>query len=470
MKVALVVHGYPPELLGGTELSVQAVARGLVERGIEVIVVAGSMRHEDGFRVSEETDGDIRVLRIHRADLFFEHWQKSLSARVATEFQRILSEEKVDLVHVHHWIRLTRDLVQVAARAGVPAVVTLHDLWTSCLVSFRVPPGSDEFCEAPLGPSPCLACAEKLPPRTPWVSMENRFMAVHQRRVDLMRELELARRVLVPTRAHGEAVCGFLGMDPAALGLEVLPHGRELDLEPTLAREAPKTAAQADSPDDGRLVLGSWGHVHSLKGQDLMVEAMHGLDDPLRVTLHVAGGTPDPEFVDRLKSQAEGLDVHLHGPFEQGELGNHAVSRVDCMISASRGHESWGLVVDEAVALGLPMILPESGAFRERMSEANGAFFFEPRKSASLTALLQRLLDRPELVAEARRRILEQGSIVPGMGDHLDQLLVHYRAAREAGAPEMPEADWWAARMQTEAERAWDEGLQRADAEELGFE
>ena len=35
MKVCLVVHGYPPELLGGTELSVQGLARGLARQGVQ---------------------------------------------------------------------------------------------------------------------------------------------------------------------------------------------------------------------------------------------------------------------------------------------------------------------------------------------------------------------------------------------------------------------------------------------------
>ena len=41
MKVCLVAHGYPPELVGGTEKSVQVLARGLARAGDEVLVVAG---------------------------------------------------------------------------------------------------------------------------------------------------------------------------------------------------------------------------------------------------------------------------------------------------------------------------------------------------------------------------------------------------------------------------------------------
>ena len=93
MKICLVAHGYPPELVGGTEKAVQGLAHGLARRGHEVVVVAGSMQFEGGFRVSTDSDRDpasgatIQVRRIHRADLYFDHWQKSASARVAGAFE-----------------------------------------------------------------------------------------------------------------------------------------------------------------------------------------------------------------------------------------------------------------------------------------------------------------------------------------------------------------------------------------------
>ena len=157
MKVLLCVHGYPPEQLGGTERSAQQLARGLVARGHEVVVVAGSLEvaSEPGLRVSEASDGDVRVLRLHRPDLYFDHWQKSRSVRVAQELRRILQEEQPDLLHVLHWLRLSRDLVVTAARAGVPAVVSLNDHWVGCPLTFRVDPRTRASCEQPLSALGC---------------------------------------------------------------------------------------------------------------------------------------------------------------------------------------------------------------------------------------------------------------------------------------------------------------------------
>jgi hypothetical protein len=82
----------------------------------------------------------LTIVSVQRPDLFFDHWQKSRSVPVAERFVELLREERPAVLLVHHWIRLTRDLVFLAAREGIPAVVFLHDHWTSCLRVFRVRP------------------------------------------------------------------------------------------------------------------------------------------------------------------------------------------------------------------------------------------------------------------------------------------------------------------------------------------
>ena len=475
MKVLLALHGYPPELVGGTEKACQSLARGLAADGVEVVVVAGSMQHEEGFRTSEATDQvpggpPIRIRRIHRADLFFDHWQKSASARVAQEFQRILAEERPDLVHVHQWIRLSRDLVHRAALERIPSVVTLHDLWTSCLVTFRVRPDTGAFCEAPLGPSPCLDCAAMIPPRTPWVPRESLFLEVARHRGDLVRELELARAVLVPSAAHGRAVARFLGLGEG-FATRVVPDGRELRLAP---RTPPPPPGEGEP-----LVLGAWGHVHPLKGQDRILAAMRRSRHTDRLRLHIAGGEPYAPYAEKVHAAAEGLDVHFHGPYDAEALDAHPVSDVHAMVSGTRAHESYGLVLDEACALGVPMILPNTGAYAERFEEGRGALFYDASEGEgeqagidALARLLDSLLEQSGRLGTVRARLPAVGEVVTSVARHVALTREIYEEVIERGAPpeeEVPGLDWWTDRMQMENERAWDESLGRTPPEELGF-
>lgn len=465
MKVILALHGYPPELVGGTEKVCQHLARGLVSQGHEVVVVAGSMQHEQGFRTSEATEDvpgakPIRIVRIHRADLFFDHWQKSASARAANEFQRILREEKPDLVHVHQWIRLTRDLVYRAALEGIPAVVTLHDLWTSCLITFRIRPDTGRFCEAELGPHPCLDCAALVPPRTPWVSTESLVTALAQHKGDLLRELSMAGAVIVPSAGHGALVARFLGLGRDRLELEVVPHGRELELRPRPALAPPA--------EHEKLVLGAWGHIHPLKGQDRILAAMRRSRTPERIQLHIAGGEPHAPFAERVHRDAAGLDVHFHGPYEADRLDEHPVTAVHAMVSGTRAHESWGLVLDEAVALEVPMILPNTGAFAERMREGEGALFYDAHVGegeeagiAALAMLFDLLLEEPGRLDTVREHLPAPAAFLTSVLRHVELSLEIYAKVIARGAPQKPALDGWSDRVQMENEKAWDESLGR---------
>jgi glycosyltransferase involved in cell wall biosynthesis len=468
LKVALVAHGYPPELVGGTETALQSLARGLARRGVEVLVIAGSLEHEAGFRTSADRDAhpsgegrEIRVRRIHRADLYFDHWQKSGSVKAARAFREILAEERPELLHVHHWIRLSHDLVALAAELGIPACVTLHDLWTSCLVTFRVRPDSGEYCEVPLAPSPCLACAAQLPPRTPWVTTEAQHVALFERKRAIARELELARAVIVPTRAHARELGRYLGLELEQLALRVVPHGRDLAL-----RRADPLPPPAQH---GKLVLGAWGHLHRLKGADRVVAALRELADPRAVELHLAGGEPDAAYARAVRELARGLDVRFHGPYAAERLDEHPVSRVHAFVSGTRAHESWGLVLDEAVALGLPLVLPRSGAYAERLAEGAGALFYDSHEPGSLARVLARLIAEPGLLAELRRSLPDPTRFCPSVEAALEPLLAIYRDVLAHGPPPAVKRDRAVERVRDAAEEAWDASLARRSAEELGL-
>ena len=132
MKVLMITHGFPPECSGGTESYVLALCQELLERGHEVEVLTGS--HEGAGadqwepRLERSEHEGIPVHRLHRTGLFVDNWEKSLAPEVEPLLRRVLEEQQPDLVHVHHWIRMSRNLVEICHDAGVPAVCTLHDL------------------------------------------------------------------------------------------------------------------------------------------------------------------------------------------------------------------------------------------------------------------------------------------------------------------------------------------------------
>lgn len=122
-------------------------------------------------------------------------WQKSWHPATTRALRKRLREGAFEVLHVLSWRGLSRDLVHGAARERVPAVLSLQDASSSCLLGTRRTP-EGEACDVPSAPQPCLACAARARP-TPWVPPDAQFLARHTHQQDLERELALARAVLV---------------------------------------------------------------------------------------------------------------------------------------------------------------------------------------------------------------------------------------------------------------------------------
>ena len=471
MKIVLAVHGYPPELSGGTENSTQALARALAARGHTVTVIAGTMAWDGQLSRRLDWDADprtsakIAVHRIQRGDFFFDHWQKASHPGAGRLFMDILKEVQPDVLHVQHWIRLTSDLVWRAASLGIPSVVTLNDLWTNCLVAFRVRPDTREFCAVPMAPDPCLNCAAHVPPKLTWQSGDDKAAALRNYRDTARRELETARALLAPSLSHGQAASGWLGLDAAFCEerLRVIAPAHRLRQELSAARQVPK-AFSAATP----LVLAHFGHWSELKGTDLLLRALNLTREPERFHLKLAGGAPFPAFAARIKAMIEMARVKVDnlGPYQSAELATHPVSDAHLFVTPTRAHESFGLVIDEALELGHAVLVPNKGALEERAQQVDWATTFESASAEDLARTLDALADDPgrvQTMLDAAYRAISTNEPTASAWDldrQVEATLVEYERAQALGAPDVAPLDPAAEAARLTAIQQWDHSLE----------
>ncbi|MBK9384762.1 MAG: glycosyltransferase [Planctomycetes bacterium] len=412
MKILLVAHGFPPENVGGTETYVERLALALHARGHEVVVVAGTLRYEaEEPRVEAfQRDDGLRGYWILRADLYFDSWEKSYEPRVGRAFREILERERPDVVHVHHWVRLTRDLLHQAYLAGIPGVVTLHDLWTTCLICFRVK-ADQSFCTSVPGNDPCRGCVES----KPWHGPSEIARAIELWRDDARNELALARRVFVPSRAQGELVSRVSSLAPERF--TVLPHG--------IAAELPPSPTLPGVPGRDRpLRVACWSHLYPAKGQQVLLEAVRRARHRAQLEVDLLGDCWDPSHRASLAALAEGSVVRFRGPFRPPEL---AALRADLAVLPSLCHESYSFVVDEARALGWPLLATRAGALEERVPP--GGELFTRGDADELARLLDAAIDEPERLARWRAAVRPPDRFA----DSVAGLEEHYAAVLRAG-------------------------------------
>ena len=376
LRILLVVHGFPPEFRGGTELYTVGLGKALVRAGHEVHILTGSSQGRESPEIERFEWEGLSVHRLCRQGLFVDDWDKSYAPEVEVMFRGLLAELQPQIVHIHHWVRLTRTLVTACYDAGFPAVVTAHDTWTSCPRCFRM--REESFCERELSIASCLDCV----PSSPWQGRLELANEIELFRDDFRQELALARRVIVPTEAHRELVARTTGM--SADRITVVAHGTIGDLT--------RVERRADAA--GPVRIGHWGHLYPMKGFHLVLEAARSLPKPVQAKLSIVcwGEATDSDYGRRLQDLAEGLDVTWKGPFEHADL---QAAELDWAVFPSFASESYSFVLDEAFTLGLPVITSDRGAFRDRVGDAG--ILCAAEDAGALSVGLRSVVENPGL-------------------------------------------------------------------------
>ncbi|MCB9883275.1 MAG: glycosyltransferase [Planctomycetes bacterium] len=414
MKIFHVLHNFLPEFEGGTEHVVRKLAAAQAVEGHAVTVVAGSDRPFQGKDCEEEDLDGQRVLRVRRTqdESYHIDFERPRLSRV---LQELFERERPDVVHVHHWQTLPLDVARTAREAGAAVFITLHDFFSVCVRFFRISPDAEIVC--PTGPErePCVRCV--LPQCG---EPEERLLQRFARRDGWIRdELRAAHAVFAPSQTHAWALRDYLPAgcpEPQAAALGML-------------QEPPGHSPRRRASEDGVLRIATWGNQVPLKGLLVIVDALAQLPEPRTVELDVYGGFPDADLERMVDERvtAGGLVLRRHGtwPWREGLQGlARRMRSCDLAVFPSLCYESYGLVVDEALSLGLPVLVSDRGALAEVAGPAGIAV--RSGDAEAWARMLRRLsVDRStldELAAAIPKRMRRIADLAR---DHLG----HYREA-----------------------------------------
>lgn len=415
MRILHVAHGYFPEGSGGVESYVRDLTVEQRRQGHDVMLLAGSFELWPECGIEAQTVEELAVLRLHRDDQFFDHYAKAWHPGVERILRAELARLRPDVLHVHQWIRLTSNLVEIARDLGIPAVVTLHDLYTSCPRCFRVR-RDGEACFRELSVASCLDCVPRYGHET--LTELEQSILLHQDQ--MAAELLGAHAVLVATEATAALLCAKTG----------LPRDRLTRMPLGYARRFGGTRPNAPVRRVGPLRLGFWGSISRHKGVHVLLRAMQLLPEGTPVQLDVFGAFDTPALEAELRALAAGQPVRFHGRFEPRVL---ASAGLHAAVFPSICFETFGFALSEAFELGLPCIVSGIGALPERAGDA--AIAVPPGDAAALAAAIAALAADPARLDALRVRI---PPLPPAPAEHATQLAAIYAQARSTPAPPAP--------------------------------
>jgi glycosyltransferase involved in cell wall biosynthesis len=146
----------------------------------------------------------------------------------------------------------------------------------------------------------------------------------------------------------------------------------------------------------------------------LLLEAFARVRRERPCALLIAGDGPLRPAMERRAEELGLSDVHFAGFLNQSDLP-HAYAAADVFVLPSKLHETWGLVVNEAMNFSLPVVVSDKvgcGADLVR-SGANG-FVVAHGEVSDLADAIARLVDDPELRARfgaTSRKLIARYSI-----------------------------------------------------------
>ena len=157
--------------------------------------------------------------------------------------------------------------------------------------------------------------------------------------------------------------------------------------------------------------IGYFARVCPEKGLHVLVDAVKELrrQRPELDAELVAGGflgPRDADYFDRVQSEAASLGDSFRWA---GSPPDHAskvelLQSFDVLCVPTVYREPKGLYALEAMANGVPVVLPSHGAFPQMITATGGGLLFDPGRKFDLTTLLGRLIDEPETRADLARQ------------------------------------------------------------------
>ena len=434
MRILLAVHQFFPHFRAGTETLTRRTAEELQRRGHQVWVLAAQPHQPDQPRLRHERWEQLEVIRFNP-----EPERHPLAGGMAASyrcpgsqqlFTALLAELQPDLLHAFHLRRHTLSLVNAAIAMGVPVVTSLTDYWLGC------PTGQLQFpdqlpCAGPHAdganclqhlsarllpgqrglPLPLARALMRLARRIPWLGT---LRALGDRPTAMAAALASCQAVLVPTALMHNT---FAQLGVPMQGFTICPYGLDLQGLQALPPRQPWPGQQVRP-----LRVGFIGSLNHAKGAHVLLEALARLGGDFAAQVRLYGNPADnPAYAARLRRQAADLhQVEWCGVFGSDQVFA-VLAELDLLVVPSLWRENAPLILLQALASGLPLLLSDVEGMADQVEAGRQALLFPPGDSDALAALLQSVQQQPERLA----RLVNQGGephSIAAYGDQLERI------------------------------------------------
>lgn len=284
------------------------------------------------------------------------------------------------IVHIENLSGLPLSLVPGLEELGLPTVLSVHDFTLFCRKPHLIERATGEFCGYSRDMARCNLCLRDIDPE------QRHSQAGYQR--DGVAAFESATVVIFPSdflrRQHGTLFPGCREAHSDAV------------IAPATSRPVPPEIQPHRRP---HIAFVGGPHLH--KGGALIAPTMGQILNHNPKAVGFIYGNGDSQLARQLR-RTKGIRVR--GYYGQGRLPSLLLrDRIAVAVLPSIWPEAYGLVVDECLSVGVPVIAFDHGAIGDRLGQIKLGSLVPLSRGAdgladSVVACLSRDLDIPEIV------------------------------------------------------------------------
>jgi glycosyltransferase involved in cell wall biosynthesis len=299
-------------------------------------------------------------------------------------------------LHVHHALGFSNEMQSFLSQVGLPYDFTLHDYMVICPRIFMVRDG--RYCGEP-DDAGCQECLRDHPP-----GLANDISEWRGKGRWL---IEGAERVLCPSHDAALRVTRYA---PQA-NVIVVPHEVQDQFLARKVRLPPLTPKM-------KMRIAALGGLARHKGGAFLLEcAAAWQKSGLRIELWVIGAFAP----DLMPSRQHTIDLHITGHYTHHNV-QHLIEELDphLILFPQRGPETYSYTLSEALTAGVPLLVPNIGAFRERTQGQAWCWSYDPmcdpKEIADLIVSIRDQIEAGRAAADppaARRKGVERATANP---------------------------------------------------------
>jgi glycosyltransferase involved in cell wall biosynthesis len=371
-KIAIVSHSHPSVSKGGAEIAAYTVFEGLLQLGVDAIFIA-ACPEEDRARLSL---GSAREHVIFYQPVHYDHYYHLSHFDTVNRLGELLARENVSLVNFHHFFNFGIGVLRRAASIpSLKVVVTLHEFLAICNHHGQMVtrPGL-HLCER----ATSSACATCFPEKT-----RQQFAL---RKMSLLNALSSCDACVSPSIFLAERFVEW-GLDRRAMAV----------IENGLRNLPSRKPISPDEASKSRWTFGFFGQINPFKGVDLLLRAAEILkkdedeDSGIQIRLHGNLIGQSEAFLSEFREQTQGGDSNIVwlGPYDNTNVGQ-LMGQCDYVVVPSKWWENSPVVIQEAFAVGCPVICAGIGGMAEKVTDGVSGLHFRVNDHLDLVRALKK--------------------------------------------------------------------------------